>query len=102
MSIVPSKRKSAPTVDGLRKDGQGWPSFLSIARRWADEALALIDTEDERNPQRRQGVSAITGDVFGLALEMVALLEPFSIEERALARRLADETLALIDRKEQP
>lgn len=76
MSIVPWKRKSAPTVDGL--------------------------TEDERNPQRRQGVSAITGDVFDLAREMVALLEPFSIEERALARRWADEALALIDRKDQP
>lgn len=74
MSIVPWKRKSAPTHDGL--------------------------TEDERNPHRRQSVSAITGDVFDLAREMVTLLEPFSIEERALARRWADEALALIDRKD--
>lgn len=75
MSIVPWKRKSAPTSDGL--------------------------TEDERNPNRRQSVAAITGDVFDLSREMVALLEPFSLEERALARRWADEWLALTDRREQ-
>ena len=71
---------------------------------WRKKPAELIGTdgltEAERNPNRRQQVSAITGDVFDLARELVALLEPFSIEERALARRWADEALALIDRKD--